>query len=163
MRLRRSIVDGAGEKITHTTTLERIAGLRPSDGPLGSPMSPHNSPSPLTGLLNAVTRASGSPWLAVGVAALVIGYLVLGMVTGFAHWWQLLIHTTAAMITLPMLFVLQHTTNRETRAILIKLDELISATGGATEDVLDLEDREVDDQEELHDRLHHNSRRGSES
>lgn len=111
-------------------------------------------PHPVTRLLTYASRAVGSRWAAAIVTAAVLAYLVLGAVTGFGHSWQIAIHTTAAMVTLPMLFVLQHTTNRETRAILIKLDELISADSDATEDVMGIEDHEVDDQEKVQDRLH---------
>jgi low affinity Fe/Cu permease len=54
-----------------------------------------------------------------------------------------------------MLFLLQHTTNRESKAILVKLDELIRATTGAREDVMGIEKHEVGDQEDIHEQLHH--------
>lgn len=112
-------------------------------------------PHPMTRLLTQTSRIVGSRWTALIVAAAVVVYLVVGAVTGFGHNWQIAVHTAAALVTLPMVFILQHTTNRETRAILIKLDELISATSSATEDVMDIEENEVEDQEKVHDRLHH--------
>ncbi|MBI3224681.1 MAG: low affinity iron permease family protein [Mycolicibacterium cosmeticum] len=111
-------------------------------------------PRTITRALTYASRAVGSRWAAAIVTTAVLGYLVVGAVTGFGHSWQIAIHTTAAMVTLPMLFVLQHTTNRETRAILIKLDELISADSEATEKVMGIEDHEIDDQEKIEDRLH---------
>ncbi|CRZ15692.1 low affinity iron permease family protein [Mycolicibacterium neworleansense] len=108
-----------------------------------------------TTLLDVLSRWAGARWTAMAVTASMIVYLIIGAAVGFDHWWQVFVHSAAAMVTVPMLFVLQHTTNRETSAVLIKLDELIQATTHAKEDFVDLEDQEVSDQEQLHDELHH--------
>ncbi|CPW57946.1 Predicted small integral membrane protein [Mycobacteroides abscessus] len=60
-----------------------------------------------------------------------------------------------ALVSLLMLFIIQHTTNRDTNAVLLKLDELISAIPAAHEEAIDIEDREIYEQEEVHHRLHH--------
>jgi uncharacterized protein YjbJ (UPF0337 family) len=52
-----------------------------------------------------------------------------------------------------MSFLLQNTTNRESNAILVKLDELIQATSCAREDVMGIEKRQVSDQEAINDQL----------
>ncbi|MGK2865046.1 MAG: low affinity iron permease family protein [Mycobacterium sp.] len=124
-------------------------GRTPTDG----------TPHPLTRLLNAVTQAAGSRWVAVFVTLAMLAYLAVGAVTGFGKDWHLWIHSTGALVTLPMLFILQHTANRENRAILIKLDELISASTEAEDDVIDIEEHEVDDQEDLRDELQHDGGR----
>lgn len=54
-----------------------------------------------------------------------------------------------------MLFVIQQTTNRQTGAILVKLDELIVTSSTARDEVIDAERRDTAEQEKLHDRLHH--------
>lgn len=117
------------------------------------------TPHPLTRLLNAATQAAGSRWVAVGVTVAVLAYLAVGAVTGFGHDWHVWIHSTGALVTLPMLFILQHTANRENRAILIKLDELVSASSAAEDRVIDIEEHEVDDQEDLRDGLAHRNGR----
>ncbi|MEU4813052.1 low affinity iron permease family protein [Nocardia fluminea] len=106
-----------------------------------------------TGVPDAATRWSGARWtwpVVLGVAA--VG-LVVGMLTGFPGWWQTTIYSSAGLTSVVMLFLLQHTTNRANHAVLIELDELVRATRGAREDFLDLEDRQVHEQEALHDRL----------
>ena len=50
---------------------------------------------------------------------------------GFSDTWQLVINTATTIVTFLMVFVIQATTNRESKATQIKLDELIRAVHGA--------------------------------
>jgi low affinity Fe/Cu permease len=104
-------------------------------------------------LPHVVTRWAGSRWTSIAVALAIVVVLIVGVVGGFDHRWQTFVYTTGALVSLLMLFLLQNTTNRESKAILVKLDELIQATSGAREDVMGIEKHEVSDQEEIHDQL----------
>jgi low affinity Fe/Cu permease len=87
---------------------------------------------------------AGRPWaflLAVGLVAL---WAVSGPLFGFSDTWQLVINTSTTIVTFLMVFLIQSTQNRDTEAMQLKLDELIRATQGAHNALLDLE--HIDDE-----------------
>ena len=93
-----------------------------------------------------VSLAAGSAYAFI-LAILLVGFWALsGIPFQFSDTWQLFINTTTTIGTFLMVFLIQNTQNRESKAIQLKLDELIRATSARDSfiDIEDLTDDELD-------------------
>jgi low affinity Fe/Cu permease len=69
----------------------------------------------------------------------IIVWAVTGPMFGFSDTWQLVINTGTTIVTFLMVFLLQRAQNKDSQAIHLKLNELVAATTGSSNRLIDAE------------------------
>ena len=91
-------------------------------------------------LARSSSQVVGSSWSFALALFVVLVWAVTGPVFHFSDAWQLTINTGTTIITFLMVFLIQHSQNRDTQVTQLKLDELIRAIGRARNELVDMED-----------------------
>jgi low affinity Fe/Cu permease len=89
---------------------------------------------------------------------LIIGWALSGPFFGFSDTWQLVINTATTIVTFLMVFLIQNTQNRDSRALHIKLDEIIRALERTDNRIIAAEedtDEELDELQRKYETLRH--------
>jgi len=94
-------------------------------------------------------EASGRPASFIVGLTVVLIWLLSGPYFHFSDTWQLVINTGTTIITFLMVFLIQNTQNRDSKAMQLKLDELIRAVSKARNELVDLENSDDGTIEEL--------------
>ena len=110
-------------------------------------MRPTKSGSWFTRFAKATSRAAGRPVAFIGAVGVILLWIITGPLFRFSDSWQLVVNTGTTIVTFLMVFLVQNTQYRDAEAVQVKLDELLRATKGAQNALMDLEeleDRELD-------------------
>jgi low affinity Fe/Cu permease len=117
---------------------------------MGATPIPPSRESFLARLSRLVTEWSGSS-AAFGVAfLLIVVWLISGPIFDFSNTWQLVINTGTTIITFLMVFLIQRSQNKDSKAVHLKLNELIAATKGASNRLINVEGLSEDEIKTLH-------------
>ena len=96
-----------------------------------------------------VTSAAGSPAAFISAFVIIIMWGITGPIFKFSDTWQLVINTGTTIITFLMVFVIQQSQNKDTKALHLKLNELIACNRLASNRLIDIEDLTADEIEVL--------------
>lgn len=87
-----------------------------------------------------VTQAAGSPVAFISAFLLILIWAVAGPIFDFSDSWQLIINSGTTIMTFLMVFIIQQSQNKDTKALHLKLNELIACNGNASNRLIDIED-----------------------
>ena len=97
-----------------------------------------------------ITRWAGSP-AAFCLALLAVAVWALtGPAFGYSENWQLVINTGTTIVTFLMVFLIQRSQNKDSLAVQLKLNEIVAALQGASNQLIDVEDLNEDELRALH-------------
>jgi low affinity Fe/Cu permease len=96
-------------------------------------------------IADQVTESLGSLPALIGSVLLVVIWAICGPIFNYADTWQLFINTVTTVITFWMVFVIQASANRQSKATQLKLDEIIRSLSAARNEFIAL-DRATDEE-----------------
>lgn len=102
--------------------------------------------------LHRLGELTSHAWAGAIVLAIAIGWVLFGAVSGFSSAWQSILTSSTAIVTVVMVFAIQHLQAREQAAVHRKLDEILRALPAANNRLIAVEeapDRELEALAEL--------------
>jgi low affinity Fe/Cu permease len=100
-----------------------------------------------------VTHWAGSSWAFVMALMLIGTWALTGPLFNFSETWQLLVNTGTTIGTFLMVFLIQRSQNKEALVIQVKLNELLAAQQGASNELINVEDMTEEEVQTLHHRF----------
>ena len=102
-------------------------------------------------MAKGTSTAVGRPKSFFIAVAVIVVWALTGPLFHFSDTWQLIINTGTTIVTFLMVFLIQNTQNRDSKALHLKLDELLRANRAARNTLVDLENMSDTELEELQD------------
>ncbi|MDN3583460.1 low affinity iron permease family protein [Mucilaginibacter flavus] len=85
----------------------------------------------------AATGSSAAFFIAIGT---IVVWLITGPVFHYSDTWQLIINTGTTIVTFLMVFLIQKSQNKDSKAIHLKLNELLASHEGTSNRMVNIED-----------------------
>ena len=126
------------------------AGQSHGRGSNGSPDKQRGWHATFSNMACSAARYAGHPLAFLTAVLLVLIWALTGPLFAYSDTWQLVINTSTTIVTFLMVFLIQHTQNRDTMAVQLKLAELIMAATEAENRLATAEDLSEEELEELH-------------
>jgi low affinity Fe/Cu permease len=120
---------------------------------LKTPDRQERARSHLSGAAQRVVEGVGSTATASLALLLMLGWIVVGLATGFREPWLDILVGVSGAVTFVMVFFIEHTTGRQLRAISLKLDEMIRSQAEADDVVIAAERRPLHEQDRLEEQI----------
>ena len=98
------------------------------------------SPNIFEQLSQSATRFSGTTASFIIALFVIVIWLITGPCFGFSDTWQLVINTGTTIVTFLMVFLIQRMQNKDSRAVHLKLNELVASLKGPSNRLIDVED-----------------------
>jgi low affinity Fe/Cu permease len=89
---------------------------------------------------NWATIATGSSAAFIIAIVIIIVWGITGPIFKYSDTWQLIINTGTTIVTFLMVFLIQKSQNKDSKAIHLKLNELIASHQGSSNRMVDIED-----------------------
>jgi low affinity Fe/Cu permease len=89
---------------------------------------------------NWATAATGSSTAFLIAIGVIVTWLITGPVFNYSDTWQLIINTSTTIVTFLMVFLIQKTQNKDSKAIHLKLNELVASHEGTSNRMVNIED-----------------------
>jgi low affinity Fe/Cu permease len=102
-------------------------------------------------LSRVISDAAGSPYAFIAALCLVLGWAATGPFFQWSPEHSLVINTITTCATFLMVFLIQSSQNRDTKAIQIKLNDLLCAIDKAHNELIDIEHATDEDMAEARD------------
>jgi low affinity Fe/Cu permease len=96
-------------------------------------------PPPLERFSEWATEAAGSSPAFAIACAVILAWTVTGPLFHYSDTWQLVINTSTTIVTFLMVFLIQRAQNKESRAVHLKLNEIVAALEGASNRLVGVE------------------------
>ena len=100
------------------------------------------------------TYFSGTTSAFIIAVSVILTWILTGSFFHFSDTWQLVINTGTTIITFLMVFLIQRTQTKDSRAIHLKLNELIASLKGPSNRLVDIENLSEGELETLHKFYH---------